>query len=204
MTVENHCGKIINNFSEVSRTDFDVKIIRSKRKTLSLEISGSGEIIARAPLRMKDREIYSFVTSKHKWIEKHLLKIQNANNTVPTNALTRQELDRLYESAKKYLPKRVEYFANLIGTDYGRITVRCQKTKWGSCSSKGNLNFNCLLMLTPPEVIDSVVAHELCHRRFMNHSADFYRLLYSVFPDYDICSKWLKSNGSAIMQRVKK
>ncbi|MBR4241372.1 MAG: M48 family metallopeptidase, partial [Eubacterium sp.] len=75
-------------------------------------------------------------------------------------------------------------------------------TKWGSCSSKGNLNFNCLLMLTPPEVIDSVVVHELCHRKEMNHSKRFYDEVLRVYPDYKKWNKWLKDNGSAIMNRM--
>ncbi|MDY3888895.1 MAG: M48 family metallopeptidase, partial [Agathobacter sp.] len=84
----------------------------------------------------------------------------------------------------EYIPKRVAYFADIMGVDYGRITIRMQKTRWGSCSSKGNLNFNCLLMLAPPEVIDYVVVHELCHRKEMNHSKAFWREVERVLPDY--------------------
>ena len=88
-----------------------------------------------------------------------------------------------------------------MGVSYGAVTIRSQKTKWGSCSAKGNLNFNCLLMLTPPEIIDSVVVHELCHRKEMNHSERFYRELFRVFPAYSECRNWLKENGGGIMRR---
>ena len=91
-----------------------------------------------------------------------------------------------------------------MGVTYNRITIRHQKTRWGSCSSQGNLNFNCLLMLTPPEVIDSVVVHELCHRKEMNHSDRFYAEVLRVFPNYPKCRKWLKDNGSLLMMRLKK
>ena len=84
----------------------------------------------------------------------------------------------------------------------GRVTIRNQKSKWGSCSSKGNLNFNCLLMLTPPEVLDSVVVHELCHLKEMNHSPRFYAEVRRVFPDYDKWDRWLKEHGAAIMRRM--
>ena len=94
------------------------------------------------------------------------------------------------------------YYAPQIGVDYGRITIRCQRTRWGSCSAKGNLNFNCLLMLAPPEVLDSVVVHELCHRREMNHSPRFYALVLRVFPDYHRWDRWLKDNGPALMARI--
>ena len=93
------------------------------------------------------------------------------------------------------IPERVRHFAPLIGVDYGRITIRCQRTRWGSCSAKGNLSFNCLLMLLPNEVVDSVVVHELCHRKHMNHSPLFYAEIERVFPEYRKCSKWLKENG---------
>ena len=90
----------------------------------------------------------------------------------------------------------------MIGVTYKRITIRKQKSRWGSCSAKGNLNFNCLLMLTPPEVIDSVVVHELCHRKEMNHSQRFYEEVLRVFPEYKQWDRWLKKNGTAILLRA--
>jgi predicted metal-dependent hydrolase len=85
---------------------------------------------------------------------------------------------------------------------YGRITIRNQKTRWGSCSGKGNLNFNCLLMLAPPEVLDYVVVHELCHRREMNHSPRFWALVEQVLPDWRQRRQWLKTHGDALMRRM--
>ena len=87
---------------------------------------------------------------------------------------------KLASKALDYIPGRVKYYADIIGVTYGKITIRNQKTRWGSCSSKGNLNFNCLLMLMPPEVIDYVVVHELCHRKQMNHSKAFWRKYFQT------------------------
>ena len=87
---------------------------------------------------------------------------------------TAEEIRALTERAQVVIPERVRHFAPRIGVDYGRITIRCQRTRWGSCSAKGNLSFNCLLMLLPDEVLDSVVVHELCHQKHMNHSPLFY------------------------------
>ena len=115
--------------------------------------------------------------------------------------LTHGELLALAERARRVIPGRVRYYAERLGVSYGRITIRHQKTRWGSCSSSGNLNFNCLLMLAPPEVLDAVVAHELCHRREMNHSKRFYELLYSVCPEYRKWNGWLKKNGPIIQKR---
>ena len=102
------------------------------------------------------------------------------------------------------IPERVAHFAPLVGVDYGSITIRSQKTRWGSCSSKGNLNFNCLLLLAPPEVLDYVVVHELCHRKQMNHSPRFWAEVGRVLPDYKIRVKWLKENGSRLMLLLRK
>ena len=96
----------------------------------------------------------------------------------------------------------MKFYAEKIGVTYGRITIRNQKTRWGSCAANGNLNFNCLLMATPVEVIDSVVVHELCHRRHMNHSKEFYGEIYRVYPDYDKWNKWLKDNGGLLIKRM--
>ena len=79
---------------------------------------------------------------------------------------------------------------------YGRISIREQKTRWGSCSSKGNLNFNWRLILAPEEVLDYVVVHELAHRREMNHSKAFYAIVESVLPDIE-----LRGNGCGIKGR---
>ena len=116
--------------------------------------------------------------------------------------VTLDKIKALADQALEIIPTRVEYFAKIIGVTYGNITIRNQKTRWGSCSSKGNLNFNCLLMLAPPEVLDYVVVHELCHRKQMNHSKAFWSEVEKVFPDYKKSIKWLKEEGSQIMYMV--
>ena len=115
---------------------------------------------------------------------------------------TPEEIKTLAEKAHVVIPERVKHYAPLVGVDYGRITIRNQRTRWGSCSSKGNLNFNCLLMLLPDDVIDSVVVHELCHRKHMNHSAKFYAEVERVYPDYKRCSQWLNENGGVYLSRL--
>ena len=179
-----------------------ISIIRSNRKTLSIQLK-NGEIIARAPLRMKDKDIYSFIESKKSWIEKNLAKIEEREKAISdVEPFTEEEIKALAEKAKVIIAERVKYYAPLIGVTYNRITIRCQRTRWGSCSSKGNLNFNCLLALFPLEIIDSVVVHELCHRKHMNHSPQFYAEIEKVFPEYKRCNKWLKDNGGLYMARL--
>ena len=108
----------------------------------------------------------------------------------------------LADKALEVIPTRVEYFANIMGVTYGNITIRNQKTRWGSCSSKGNLNFNCLLMLAPSEILDYVVVHELCHRKQMNHSKAFWLEVEKVLPDYKESIEWLKEEGCQLMYLV--
>ncbi len=177
----------------------EVEVIRSRRRTLGAEIKG-GRLIIRAPMRASDREINGFLLKNKKWIETHLAKAQEREKIKESYPqLTPEELRALAEKARRVIPERAAYYAPLIGVTYGRITIRTQRSRWGSCSSKGNLNFNCLLMLAPPEVIDSVVVHELCHRKEMNHSERFYAEVLRVFPDYRKHQKWLKKNGDILM-----
>ena len=181
----------------------DYKIIRSNRKSLGLEIKPDGQVIVRAPVRLSEREIRRFVIQHEDWIREHLEIIkQKQENRPEIERLTMQEIQELADQALKVIPQRVAYYAPKVGVSYGKITIRNQKSRWGSCSSKGNLNFNCLLMLTPPEVIDSVVVHELCHRKEMNHSDRFYEEVLKVFPDYWKWNKWLKENGGELIQRM--
>ena len=173
-------------------------LIRSRRKTLGLQIK-DGKVIVRAPMRLAKATIDAFVVKHEDWIVRHLAK-DSMGDWQPK--LTEQEHKALEKQAKAVIPQRVAHYAALLGVEYGRISIRTQKTRWGSCTSTGNLNFNCLLMLAPPEVLDSVVVHELCHRKHMNHSKAFYAEIARVMPDYKARHAWLKQNGRALMNRV--
>ena len=178
-------------------------VIRSRRKTLSIQVKGDGRVEIRAPLRTSDAEIRRFLETHRRWLEKHLQKAQALQQAkAGVRKLTAAETAELKKKAKRILPERVAYWAPLIGVKPGRIAVRCQKTRWGSCSTKGNLNFNCLLMLAPEDVIDSIVVHELCHLKHMNHSRNFYAEIEKVLPDYRQHQQWLKENGEFLLARV--
>ena len=183
-------------------TDIAVQIERSPRKTLSVQVR-DGQLIVKAPRRTTDAQIRDFLSKHRRWIENHLEKDrQQRERSRGEGLLTDEDLRLLAQRAKEVFPERVKHYAALMGVTYGRITIRCQKTRWGSCSAKGNLNFNCLLMLTPPEVIDSVVVHELAHRKEMNHSERFYEEVLWVYPDYHRWHKWLKENGGVLQRRL--
>ena len=177
------------------------QIIRSQRKTMSPEIKPDGQIIVRAPLRLSQVRIRRFVEQKQEWILKNLEKIQKREVQRETSSGTFK--GRTNPSAAGSLPENSRahsLFCRKNRVSYGRITLRQQKTRWGSCSANGNLNFNWLLILAPPEVLDYVVVHELCHRRQMNHSQAFWNEVSAVLPGYKEQKKWLKDNGWKLME----
>ena len=179
-----------------------VTVIRSNRKTVAIQVNSDLSVTVRAPRSASEKDIEEILKKKEAWISKHIEKIKEAKERFeaePTEKLTREKVIALAEEALKVIPERVEYFAKVIGVTYGKITIRNQKTRWGSCSSKGNLNFNCLLMLAPPEELDYVVVHELCHRKQMNHSKAFWLEVEKVLPNYKEVRKWLKEEGSQMI-----
>lgn len=182
----------------------EFEVIRSNRKSMAVEIK-LHKLIIRAPMQAPNEEINSFMLKNKAWIEQHLAKAAEQQQAVASvKKLTIDEIRQLADKALEVIPERVKHYAPLVGVTYGRITIRNQRSKWGSCSSKGNLNFNCLLMPVPPEVLDSVVVHELCHRKEMNHSDKFYAEVLRVFPDYWKWDKWLKDHGSELMAMMEK
>lgn len=180
-----------------------IDIKRSNRRSIAIEITKDARVLVRAPRWAPLSEIEYFVREKSDWIDKQLkeARIKQAERS-QKEPFTKEQLEALADQALEVLTSRVAYYAKLLGVTYGRITIRNQKTRWGSCSSKGNLNFNCLLMLTPKEVQDYVVVHELCHRKEMNHSERFWQKVEEVMPDYAQWRKWLKENGGELIERM--
>ncbi|MBQ0028801.1 MAG: M48 family metallopeptidase [Lachnospiraceae bacterium] len=178
----------------------DIRIIKSRRRTIALEVTNNGDIILRAPWYASRRDIERFAESKEDWLESTLKKLEMRHKEKESSEyVDANKINELAKLAKKEIPSRVEYFANIIGVEYGRIAIRHQKTRWGSCSSKGNLNFNCLLMLVPEDVRDYVIVHELCHLIELNHSPRFWAEVAKYVPDYKVKRKWLKENGGKII-----
>jgi hypothetical protein len=101
----------------------------------------------------------------------------------------------LRELAERELPIRTREMAHLHGITVRRVTVRAQKTRWGSCSVRGTISLNWRLIQAPPFVVDYLIIHELMHRREMNHSARYWKLVAEAFPDYRSAEKWLKKSG---------
>lgn len=192
---------MLQHYLIVDEMKIPYEIIRSKRKTYGISVMPGGKVTVRIPLRGSERFAVSMVESKKNWIAVSVLKMQAVEPTPlqKEKSPSEKRLEAIYrEAAKEYFPKRVSYFSHVLGVSYGKITIRDQKTRWGSCSSKGNLSFNWRLILAPPNILDYVVVHELCHRKEMNHSPRFWALVESVMPEYKEYRKWLKENGNKL------
>lgn len=165
--------------------DIEYHLIRSDRRSIGIEVDREGKVTVRAPYSCEKKRIDRFLLEKENWIRQKV-KLQKEN------AMKRQEKREMPEAEKKYyrnlarevLGARTGYYARKMGVTYGRISIREQKTRWGSCSSAGNLNFNWKLVLMPPELLDYVVVHELAHRKEMNHLPRFWAIVEKELPDY--------------------
>lgn len=167
----------------------DYKIIRSKRKSISIEISKDAEITVRAPLFATDKLIASVVLSKQSWIDKHLESIRSR----PAEPeLSKKQIDAYISAAKAILPEKVRYFAKIMEVTPTGITITSAKKRFGSCSGKDRICFSYHLMRYPEPAIDYVVVHELAHIVHKNHSKSFYALVEKYMPDYKQREKLLK------------
>ena len=173
---------------------FSYDIIYSRRKSIAIQITLEGCVKVRAPYGCPRSVIESFLSEKQQWITTHLEAAGKAASA-PRREFSDAERRRYIELARDIFTRKAVWYARIMGVTYGRISIREQKTRWGSCSSKGNLNFNWRLIFAPPEVLDYVVVHELAHRKEMNHSKAFYAIVESVMPDYRKWKQWLKENG---------
>ena len=168
-----------------------MKIIKSFRKSLFLQIK-NWELIVKAPFFTSKKTILNFLDKHKSWIEKRLKNTKNKINK------TSCELQILKNKAKKYIPNRVEYLANKLGFKYNYIKITSAKTRWGSCTSKKNLNFSFYLIWAPKKVIDYVIIHELSHLIEMNHSKNFWNLVKKNNLNYKEYEKWLNNNWNTL------
>ena len=178
-------------------------LIRSSRKTISVTVLGDETVQVRAPERLPLREVRGFVESRHGWICRQIQSAAERRERFSGVRITPEVIRQLRAGAERDLPPRVAYWARKAGLIPGGITVRCQKTLWGSCSSNKNLSFNCLLMLCPEKVRDYVVVHELCHLKHMDHSDAFWKDVERLFPAYTECRRWLDEEGTGLIHAVR-
>lgn len=176
----------------------NVRIIKSNRRTVVLSVI-DGVITVKAPLGYPDKKIDEFIVKKSNWINKRLVDYFNSKNV---QKLTDEEIKTLRNETHILVTKYAEYYSKIMEVTYNRICVKKQKTLWGSCSNKGNLNFNLLLAQMPEMIVKYVVVHELAHLIEMNHSVRFWNVVKKFFPEYKQCVKWLKIEGKKYLNRI--
>jgi len=115
---------------------------------------------------------------------------------------TDEELAVILTDAKVKLPHLVARYAKKMDLEYEKVFIKAQKTRWGSCSDKGNINLNCLLTQVPSYVRRYVIVHELAHRREMNHSGRFWKIVAEEMPDYKKAVRWLRKQGDSIIEKL--
>lgn len=168
----------------------EYRVIKSNRKTMSLSVNDDLIPVVRAPYFVSEKQIDAFVNSNSNWIEN---AVQRKRNELDRYNLSDEELCHLIEQAKKYIPRRVDYFSKLMQLEPTGIKITKAKKRFGSCSGRNSLCFSCYLMLYPKSAIDYVVVHELAHIKHHNHSKVFYTLIEQYLPDYKERIKQLKA-----------
>lgn len=172
----------------------EYRLIRSKRKTVAIQVTEDCEIIVRAPKKYPIEKIEEFIDEKSDWVQKAMERQKHRREG--KLELTETDIKALKKIAKENLPPRVEHYEKLMGVKCEGIKITSAKKRFGSCNSKNMLCFSYILMLCPQEAIDYVIVHELAHTVYHNHSRDFYNFVAKVMPDYKRRDKLLYSPQS--------
>ena len=167
----------------------EYKVVYSVRKTISISVDASG-VTVKAPIGTDDKIVEKVLIKYSGWIEKNL-ELQKKKNDREKD-LTEEEIKQLKKQARRYFVEKTEYFSQIMGLKYGRITITSAKKRFGSCSSQGNISFSYRLMLYPESAREYVIVHELAHLKEMNHSSKFYEVVANVLPDYKRRKRLLK------------
>ena len=158
-------------------------LIRSSRRTLGLEITSDLRVLVRAPQRCSQRQIDDFVARHEGWIRDHVAIQERRRVAAMARKVTPEQEAVLRRRAKEHIPQRVAQWAPLVGVTPTGVKITSAQKRFGSCSGKNGLCFSWRLMQYPPEAIDYVVVHELCHIHHHNHSAAFWAAVARVMPE---------------------
>ncbi len=170
----------------------DYRVVRSKRKSLAIEVTRDLDVIVRAPFFVTEAQIERFVEGHREWLKKAIERVrERRENYTP---LSDEQIAILKKAAKDYIPAKVMEFSEIMGLKPSGIKITSARTRFGSCSGKNSLCFSYLLMQKPLEAVDYVIVHELAHIKHKNHGKRFYALIEKYMPDYRNRNKLLKHN----------
>ena len=163
---------------------------RSKLKRITLSVNAKGKVRVTAPKHVSKSFIEKFVHTKEEWVKGVLEKLKTVQSSEFSGRAYSYHVNKA--RAKKVIVERVKYFAELHGFVFNRISIKDTSSRWGSCSSDNNLNFNYKLLFLSDHLRDYVVVHELCHLRQHNHSLKFWKEVSAILPDYRVRERELK------------
>lgn len=175
-----------------------------RARHIRLEIRPGGEVLAVLPRFVSRRTLEKFIAKKAAWIIKRRATFKNKPESGPNNvtpALARQSYLKYRDQARAFVKDRLEYLNSFYGFTFKKVSIRDQKTRWGSCSRAGNLNFNYKIIFLSSDLADYLIVHELCHLRELNHSVRFWRLVAKTIPDYKKRRRKLHHQDSTIWLR---
>ena len=171
---------------------------RSKRaKRMRLSVYHDGRVVVTVPHKFNEKKVDKLVQEKRDWIHKKVEFVKKIKKLAFTQ-YTKKDYITHKEIARKQVQDRVNYFDKIYKFKYCKITIRNQKTRWGSCSRKGNLSFNYKIIFLPSRYADYIIFHELCHLKEFNHSTKFWRLVGMAFSDYKQIRRALKQYGLSL------
>lgn len=171
-----------------------IDIIRSHRKSIAIEVRDSDKATVRIPYELRDNDLKDVINEKREWIIEKCRDFMTVEKTRPSTGATAPQMLTPEEIEKIQIKfgEKVRHYCKEMGVTANKITVRNQKTRWGSCSAKKNLSFNYQLYYLPDKLMDYVIIHELAHIRHMDHSKEFWAEVEKYCPDYDERRKELK------------
>lgn len=168
----------------IHNQEIEYKLRRSKRaKRMRLAVYCDSSVVVTLPLNVNENIVEKFIREKSSWLMDKILSFKSSNYLLQRKD---DKADYLKNKnlALKFAEDRVAEFNKLYKFKFNKITVKNQKTRWGSCSRKGNLNYNYRLLLLPKHIADYIIVHELCHLKEFNHGNKFWSLVAKAVPDY--------------------
>jgi len=173
----------------LTKTNIQATLKKVRRaRHMRIAVHQDGRVVVTAPHYVSYREMERFLHEHGAWVHQKI-----PQETVRTSQDARKEFERLKERARSFVRLRINYFNQHYGFQYNRISIRNSRTRWGSCSQLGNLNFSCRIILLPQALADYVIVHELCHLKELNHSFRFWNLVKEMIPNYRETRKLLKT-----------
>jgi hypothetical protein len=164
----------------------------ARAKNLRIAVKPGGVVAVTRPLYIPEKFVEDFLVKKSFWVLEKIGQMKNRQSFL--SAGSRAEFLRVMPSARKLVLEKIKRLNQIYCVEFNRVAIRDQHTRWGSCSARGNLNFNYRVALLPERLSDYVVAHELCHLREMNHSRRFWALVAIAIPDYAARRKELRAD----------